>query len=673
MSMPSRTLFVRRLRGFFESPLLLSVVALWGLLLFMEFARPAYFLHDDNADWFIGAYLHDFRVLTETGRVAEVNYYQHGGEPFVEQGQTAVLYPPVYLGVGLAKWVTGDVRWSLEWIAAINLTFALVGFALWLRQGGVAPRLAALAGLAWTVNPFVLTIGDSWIFTTSVAAWMPWLFWALDRLLARPSAGAAFYLGISSSFLFLQGYVQYFAYAALFLTLYALFQFVTRRETRTLAVIYYLAVSVLIWLILCLPMLLPMASVVGDSGRSGPMEMGAALFYSVAPEVFLKAQVISFARWVAFGASAAILFCPALWILPAVGFAFYHGDKETRQRLFILLLLGLLAVIFSTKGHWLLSQLPIYNHFRWPFKVFLFVHFFFIAVLAWTASYWTKPSASNPQLGKIAAPLCLTAVFLANLSISLVYHDDDCLSQTLLTSSVSPLPPSLDLQRGRVEVFADDLPQQFADYFYTRAYATYYAFPSIGGYNPLARREIFGYALSLDYPNICSDPITPDYAKNAEARSVRYWIVDPNCPHYAEAKTIPSLKVVETRPNRVIFEDTLATPLVHSTAAPSVPCAMKYVGNSMLVSLSGVASPVEASVAPTDGWWYRIDHGTWLRPAYQNDGLHIDFKPTDQLLEISYFDPRYHIGKLISAGLIIVLVVLLTTVRFSRRDEQPAS
>src|SRR5450631_2822051 len=179
-----------------RSPLFLSIAALWLLLLGMESARPCYFLHDDNATWFIGAYVHDFRVLRERGRLAEINYYQHGGEPFLEQGQTAVLYPPVYLGVALAKWITGDLRWSLEWIAAIHLTIGLAGFYFWLRHGGVAAGFAALGALAWVLNPFVLMVGGSWIFTTFVAAWLPWLFGALDRLLAQPSFRSALFLGI---------------------------------------------------------------------------------------------------------------------------------------------------------------------------------------------------------------------------------------------------------------------------------------------------------------------------------------------------------------------------------------------------------------------------------------------------------------------------------------------
>ncbi len=268
-----------------RSPLFLALAALGLVLLAMETARPRYFLHDDNASWFIGAYLHDYRVLTETGRMAEMNYYQHGGEPFLQQGQTAVLYPPVYLAVALAKFVSGDVIWTIDWVAALHLALGLVGFYFWLRQGGVAKHLAALGALAWVLNPFVLDVGSSWIMTIIIAAWLPWLFWAFDRLRALPSTRSAIALGVSAGLLFLQGYIQWFAYSILFLGLYALLQFVLRPQERKPVVIYYLVVSTLIFAILALPLLLPVLHAIDDSAmRRSPLLVEDALYASIRPE-----------------------------------------------------------------------------------------------------------------------------------------------------------------------------------------------------------------------------------------------------------------------------------------------------------------------------------------------------------------------------------------------------
>ncbi len=112
--------------------------------------------------------------------------------------------------------MSGDLRWTIEWIAAAHLTFGLLGFYFWLRQGGVTPWLAALSGLAWVLNPFILIVTSSWITVSFVAAWLPWLFGALDRLWIRPSRLSALFLGLIAALFFLQGYVQWTTYALLF-------------------------------------------------------------------------------------------------------------------------------------------------------------------------------------------------------------------------------------------------------------------------------------------------------------------------------------------------------------------------------------------------------------------------------------------------------------------------
>jgi hypothetical protein len=662
--------YLPRLRAVISSPIAWALLALWLLLVAMEMARPCYFLHDDNANWFIGAYLHDFNVLAETGRVAEVNYFQHAGEPFLEQSQTAVLYPPVYPAVFLAKFVSGNVRTIIDWIAAEHLTLGLLGFYFWMRQGGVASRYAALGAVAWALNPFVLIVGASWIFTTYVVAWLPWIFWALDRVLAKPSGLASFYLGVFTALLFLQGYAQYFAYAVLFMALYAGLQFVLRPAIRQWIVFYYLLVSALIFAILALPLLLPLLHAVENSAaRSEPLPLGAALFYCASPHDLFFAQLCLFQRFFAFGASTVVLYCPALLLAPAILLRLFYAGAEGRRRLIPLLLLGVLALIFSSSWHWLLTVLPVFDKFRWPFKVDLLADFYFIAALVWTASSWTESRSSGARLPRIAATACLALVAFANFSVSLAFHDDNFLSQAGLPASVNPLLPGMDPRLGRVVTFADGLPERMGDLFYTRAFATYFGFPSLGGYNPLVSRDVLTYANYLDYPNICTGSLTREFQQEFEALSVRYWFVDPHSSQFAQAKSLPGLRVLEATADRVVFEDTLAAPLAFSTANPSVPCAMAYSGNSILIPLAGVTSPVSVSTAPGDGWWYRIDRGPWLKPVRQDDRLLISFAASERNLEITYFDPRFWRALRWSAGLVVLTGLLLVLGRrIPRRD-----
>jgi hypothetical protein len=180
------------------SPLFSALAALALLLVGMELVWPGFFLHDDNASWFAGAYAHDFRTLTQSGELAEVNFYQYGGEPFLEQGQTAVLYPPVYVAGALASLFSGDLRATVDWLAAIHLALAVVGFYVWLRRGGADAWVAALGGLVWALNPFVLLLGASWVMVTAAVAWLPWLFWTVDIVVtpAATSPGCGFFFNL---------------------------------------------------------------------------------------------------------------------------------------------------------------------------------------------------------------------------------------------------------------------------------------------------------------------------------------------------------------------------------------------------------------------------------------------------------------------------------------------
>ena len=95
------------------------------------------------------------------------------------------------------------------------------------------------------------------------------------------------------------------------------------------------------------------------------------------------------------------------------------------------------------------------------------------------------------------------------------------LSRIRLPSSLSPLPVGMDPRLGRVVTFGGDLPEPVAyRYLSTPSRPTW--LPQPRGYNPLVGRKELEYSFYLDYPNICSGPVTAESQKQFEARSVRY-------------------------------------------------------------------------------------------------------------------------------------------------------
>jgi len=647
-----------------RSPLFLAIAGLWVVLAVAEWVRPCFFLHDDNATSFIGMYVHDFRVLSESGRVAEVNYYQYGGEPFLEQGQSAVLYPPVYAGAALAKWISGDVRWTIEWLAWGHLTFGLMGFYFWLRQGAVQPWIAAMAGLAWVLCPFILIFASSWVTATYVAAWLPWLFWALDRLFAQPTLLIAFLLGAFLGLFFLQGYVQWVVYSALFLGLYTLFRFIERTEVRKDEIAFHLVFAALVFFTFTLPLLMPMFHAMNASAARGEkVSLMEALYYHVELGDLVRAQVGWFRPGLIFGGSTAIICCPALLFFPLMLWRFFMAEPEIQRRLFPLMLLALVALVFSTRWHYVLSMLPLLEKFRWPLKVFVFVNFFLIAALAWSVSTWSA---------KRIAAACVAFAMVTGATVSLACHDANVFSDATLPSSQIPLPSGVDTANWRV-IAAGDAPYGSGYRYLSLGFATYFGVPSLGGYDPLVTYDRLDFALGLDYPNVYREQMTPDMRKKFESRGVRYWIVyEKSMRQLGLVGIVPGARAMGADGERLVVMDTQASPLVYSAGDPTRPVSFTYSGNSILIPVDHTTAPVEISMGPTDGWWYRIDHGRWLKAVYQNDRLEINFGVSSHEIEISFFDARFYQGLYLSVYLAIVMGLIATARYFFRLKEPEA-
>jgi hypothetical protein len=640
------------------SPLPLALAFLVALLCGLEWHHPGFFLHDDNATWFSGAYRHDLRTLMQTGRLAEVNYYQYGGEPFLEQGQTAVLYPPVYLA-GLLATLSGDARWTIEWLAAMHLVLGMAGFYFWMRQGGIAPIPAALAGLAWVLNPFVLIVGSSWITVIYLAGYLPWIFWAMDWLLSRPGTRPAIALGGFCAALQLSGYPQWTAYTFLFLAIYLVVQLWLQRETaKTFATARAVLSASVLFLALTAPVLLPLLHAASASEvRAHALPVAQALFYRVQKTDLARAQVGWFRPHLVFGISTAILYAPALLALPLMILRFVR-DGTTRRHLFPLLLLAIFAVALSTRWHVILTLTPFFERFRWPFKVFIFADFFLLASLVWTLVPQLGRPSSWSSLSRFLPPMCLVIVLVGELAVSLGTHDGNSFSQTTLPTSQPALAAGVDPTLGRVIAIDDILPEASASRFFSHCYSTFYAMPNLGGYDPLVWPEQLHFGLGLDFPNTWSRPITPRLRSELDGRAVRYWIVDPRSPLLASVQSQAGLRLLESSPGRLVYEDAQAAPLAFNAGAPMQPLPLTYAGNSLLITLDGVAGPVEVSLDRTDGWWARVDGGPWRRAAYADSRLVVDTPAQARQLEISYFDPRFRTGLLAALVLGIIFIAL---------------
>ncbi len=103
-----------------------------------------------------------------------------GGHPFLASFQTA-MFSPFTLPVLVLP--TAD---ALLAAAAAKLLVGALGMWLLLGRWGLSPAALWFGATAYLLNPFSVCWAEHPV--SNVSAWLPWLLWAADRLLASRSA-----------------------------------------------------------------------------------------------------------------------------------------------------------------------------------------------------------------------------------------------------------------------------------------------------------------------------------------------------------------------------------------------------------------------------------------------------------------------------------------------------
>jgi hypothetical protein len=271
----------RQLRHYGWSLLLLyalSILSLGWVLLAPErvLSSPA----GDVASQFLYTRAFGFGEMAQ-GKLPLWNPYLYGGVPYLGDFQSALLYPPnlifLVLPTGLA------IGWSfllhLFWLGAGMLLWACAGRGL-SRTAGVVAAAAAMFGA-----PFFLHIHAGHLSNICTMAWLPWIFLALDRWLARQE-WKWIVLGAGATALALYaGHPQYVLFAGLVTAIYALAHWPpSGRWGKT-------ALGVLLWpvlaALLAAAQLLPGLEATAESIRGRPAPLWFTQSFSFPPENIL--------------------------------------------------------------------------------------------------------------------------------------------------------------------------------------------------------------------------------------------------------------------------------------------------------------------------------------------------------------------------------------------------
>lgn len=116
----------------------------------------------------------------DEGDFAEWNPYPSGGSPLGVVPNSGGLDP-----LNLPYLFLPD-RLAVGWVKALEIAVAVAGMAAFLRNFGVRLPAGTVAGLAYAFNGFQV-VWTNWP-QPHVAAWIPALFWAAERLIRGPTA-----------------------------------------------------------------------------------------------------------------------------------------------------------------------------------------------------------------------------------------------------------------------------------------------------------------------------------------------------------------------------------------------------------------------------------------------------------------------------------------------------
>lgn len=180
------------------------------------------FYHHDLQYYFF-PYHKLVRDIAAQGALPLWNPYAFSGIPLLGDGQTAMFYPPNWL-----FWLLPPAH-ALTVVVLLQFSIAGVGAFLYARALGLRPAAALVAALAYMFNGF-LVVRVVHLSIMAGAALVPWVFWAVERVLQRATAQQLALAAGAVCVQALTGHPQVPIYTAVAVGLYVLVYCVQHRQ-----------------------------------------------------------------------------------------------------------------------------------------------------------------------------------------------------------------------------------------------------------------------------------------------------------------------------------------------------------------------------------------------------------------------------------------------------------
>jgi len=367
------------------------------------------------------------------GRLPLWNPYNGAGAPLLANYQSAILYPPHLL------YLIFPGPYTMGVLAIIHIAWAGLGM-FWLCKRLNIPTFGqSIAVLAYPFSGTLIARMGT-IPMLEAAAWLPWLIFLVDRLIARADLLNVLFFALASAMLLLVGHAQWAFYSLLLTGAYALWQILAKRGPALRLGITVAAI--VLGAGIAAIQLLPTAELQRQSQRASGVGEAFALNFSFPPIstlTFLNPHFFgnpadgSYVIGGAYFETAAYIgVLPFTLAIVGLGSYILRRKRSGTHLIAFFGLAAVITVIFATGSdgpiyRFLYRSVPTFNMFQAPARWLLITVFSLTMIAALVSRDW-KPGRMTRYVSRIILVTAVLLVVLGTL-ISGNYADNALMSQ----------------------------------------------------------------------------------------------------------------------------------------------------------------------------------------------------------------------------------------------------
>jgi len=351
---------------------LVGFLGVTSALLLLEKAHPFYFSQDDNLHANLPVMLQGCQNFF-AGIFPRWNPYQYMGSPTTSLGYYEFTYPLLYAAYWFAKHVLGNQNVMVDVLAFFHLLLGYLAFYWVARRAGCRPAIAMLAASCYSLSGYALIFSRSFIQFSSIMLWAPLLIACLQELIkGQINWKWILAFGACIGIHFHAGHIQMWAYSIL-LADFAILLLLLLGVIRFRALVACLAAH-LVGLAIAAPLLVPELLAARNSERfRDDTGIWTGLKGLFVPDTLSHAPHPI--NWGVGYPIGEMYYSGTLFLLLAsvllVSFLSLRWSKSTANKniWFLCALFAFLLALGDRGILWtVLSHLPGFDHFRFPFK-----------------------------------------------------------------------------------------------------------------------------------------------------------------------------------------------------------------------------------------------------------------------------------------------------------------